>query len=311
MSWQESAPFTPILLLTKIKLMIDLHVHSRFSDGAFTPSELVEYALTHDISAFALTDHDTVDGLEEAIVRAKELSGQICEKNPAGNTVEVVPGIELSTEYEGRDIHIVGLFIDYKSPAFQTRLSDFTASRDNRNEKMCTLLRAHGVEITYARLKTAFPDAVITRAHYARFLLENGFVRSMNEAFDRYVGDHAPCFVPREKITPVQAVDFILSAGGVPVLAHPVLYGLSRMRLERLTASLADAGLVALEALYASYTNADTQEMQTLARRYGLLISGGSDFHGSNKPGLSFGTGYGQLYLHESILEDLRKKAAI
>lgn len=286
--------------------MVDLHVHSNCSDGSFTPKELVEYALYHDISAFALTDHDTVAGLDEAITCARELSGNICEKNPEGKTVEVVPGIEFSTEYEGRDIHIVGLFIDYKNEVFKKHITDFISSRENRNEKMCTLLREHGVDVTYAQLKSAFPGAVITRAHYARFLLEKGYVKSMNEAFDRYVGDHAPCFIPREKVTPIQAVELILSAGGVPVLAHPVLYGMSSARLEKLVSGLADAGLVALEAIYATYTNSDTMEMQTLARRYGLLPSGGSDFHGSNKPGLSFGTGYGSLYLHESILEALR-----
>lgn len=289
--------------------MIDLHVHSNCSDGSFTPRELVEYAVNHDISAFALTDHDTVAGLDEAIACARELSGNVCEKNPEGKTVEVVPGIEFSTEYEGRDIHIVGLFIDYKSEAFTTHLADFVASRDTRNEKMCALLREHGIDVTYEQLQALFPDAVITRAHYARFLLENGYVKSMNEAFDRYIGDHAPCYLPREKITPAQAVDLILSAGGVPVLAHPVLYGMGSARLEKLVSVLADAGLVALEAIYSTYTNADTQEMQTLARRYGLLISGGSDFHGSNKPGLSFGTGYGSLYLHESILEAIRNAA--
>ncbi|MBO5165499.1 MAG: PHP domain-containing protein [Lachnospiraceae bacterium] len=289
--------------------MIDLHVHSNCSDGSFTPKELVEYALNHDITAFALTDHDTVAGLDEAIACARELSGKVCEQNPEGKTVEVVPGIEFSTEYEGRDIHVVGLFIDYKSEVFRKHISDFVASRENRNEKMCALLREHGVDITYEQLKAAFPGAVITRAHYARFLLENGYVKSMNEAFDRYVGDHAPCFIPREKVTPLQAVDLILAAGGVPVLAHPVLYGMSSARLEKLVSVLTDAGLVALEAIYSSYTNADMQEMQTLARRYDLLISGGSDFHGSNKPGLSFGTGYGSLYLHESILEALRNAA--
>ena len=289
--------------------MVDLHVHSNCSDGSFTPRELVEYALNHDISAFALTDHDTVAGLDEAIIYARELSGKVCEQNPEGKTVEVVPGIEFSTEYEGRDIHIVGLFIDYKSEVFKKHITDFVTSRENRNEKMCALLKEHGVDVTYAQLKSAFPGAVITRAHYARFLLEKGYVKSMNEAFDRYVGDHAPCFIPREKVTPIQAVELILSAGGVPVLAHPVLYGMGRAKLEKLVGILADAGLVALEAIYATYTNADTMEMQTLARRYGLLPSGGSDFHGSNKPGLSFGTGYGSLYLHESILEALRNAA--
>lgn len=286
--------------------MVDLHVHSTCSDGSFTPKELVEYALTHNISAFALTDHDTVDGLDEAIFCAKELSGKVCEKNPDGNTVEVVPGIEFSTEYEGKDIHIVGLFIDYQSETFRKQIADFVHSRDIRNEKMCALLQEHGIEIDYEELLGKFPDSVITRAHYGRYLLEKGYVNSISEAFDRYLGDHAPCFVPREKVTPIQAVSLIRAVGGVPVLAHPILYRMSDLRLETLVAKLKDVGLRAIEALYAGYSPAETRKMHGLAKKYDLLISGGSDFHGTNKPGLFFGTGYGKLYIHEDILEKLR-----
>ena len=128
----------------------------------------------------------------------------------------------------------------------------------------------------------------------------------MTEAFDRYLGDHASCFVPREKVTPEQAISLILSVGGVPVLAHPTLYRMGKERLELLVSRLKEAGLLALEGIYSSYSPAETREMQALAKKYDLLISGGSDFHGSNKPGLSFGTGYGKLYLHEDILCKLR-----
>lgn len=286
--------------------MIDLHVHSTCSDGSFTPKELVEYALTHDISAFALTDHDTVDGLDDAISHAATLSGKVCEKNPDGKSLEVVPGIEFSTEYEGKDVHIVGLFIDYKSEIFQRHITEFVRSRDTRNEKMCTLLQEHGIDITYEKLQQIFPGAVITRAHYGRYLLENGYVKSISEAFDRYVGDHAPCFIPREKVTPEGAVSLIRAVGGIPVLAHPVLYRMSDTRLETLVAKLKDTGLLAIEAIYSTYTPAETRKMHGLAKKYDLAVSGGSDFHGTNKPGLSFGTGYGKLYIHEDILENLR-----
>ena len=286
--------------------MIDLHVHSTCSDGTFTPSELVEYALLHNITAFALTDHDTVSGLDEAIAHAKELSGRRCEKNPEGALLEVVPGIEFSTEYEGRDIHIVGLFLDYHQKHFTDQLDAFVSSRTERNKKMCALFGTHGIDISYEALLAEFPDAVITRAHYAKYLLEHGYVTSMTEAFDRYLGDHASCFVPREKVTPEQAISLILSVGGVPVLAHPTLYRMGKERLELLVSRLKEAGLIALEGIYSSYTPAETREMQALAKKYDLLISGGSDFHGTNKPGLSFGTGYGKLYLHEDILCRLR-----
>lgn len=286
--------------------MIDLHVHSTCSDGTFTPGRLVEYALLHNITAFALTDHDTVSGLDEAIAHAEELSGKCCEKNPEGALLEVVPGIEFSTEYEGRDIHIVGLFLDYHQKHFTDQLDAFVSSRTERNKKMCALFGTHGIDISYETLLAEFPDAVITRAHYAKYLLEHGYVTSMTEAFDHYLGDHASCFVPREKVTPEQAISLILSVGGVPVLAHPTLYRMGKERLELLVSRLKEAGLIALEGIYSSYTPAETREMQALAKKYDLLISGGSDFHGANKPRLSFGTGYGKLYLHEDILCRLR-----
>lgn len=286
--------------------MVDLHVHSSYSDGSFSPKELVEYALNHNISAFALTDHDTVSGLDEATSHAEMLSGKVCAANPAGNTIEVISGIEFSTEYEGRDIHIVGLFIDYKSEQFQNYITSFVESREIRNEKMCRLLKERGIDITYDKLKETFPDAVITRAHYARFLTDNGYTGSMKEAFERYVGDYAPCFVPREKVTPAQAVRLIREASGIPVLAHPTLYRMNSARLEQLVRELKAAGLLAIEGIYATYTPAETREIHAIAVKYGLAVSGGSDFHGTNKPGLQFGTGYGRLYIHEEVLEKLR-----
>lgn len=290
--------------------MVDLHVHSNRSDGSFSPRELVDYAIEKGLSAFALTDHDTVDGLEEAIAYAAKLRQEYVNslRNHANcicPVPEVIPGIEFSTEYQGRDVHIVGLYIDYKNAEFVAQLKDFVDSRDVRNEKMCGLLQEHGVDITYAQLLTEFPDAVITRAHYAKFLLNHGYVKSMNEAFDRYVGDHAPCFLPREKVTPVQAVKLVLEAGGVPILAHPILYRMSDARLEALVAELKKVGLMGIEAIYSTYNSGEERQIRSLAAKYRLLISGGSDFHGTNKPGLDLGVGYGSLYVHDSVLADI------
>lgn len=286
--------------------MVDLHVHSTCSDGTFTPTELVEYALTHRISAFALTDHDTTAGLSEAISYAEALSGTVSEKNPEGASVEVIPGIELSSEYNGKDIHIVGLFIDENSKAFKEHVASFLASRETRNHKMCEKLAEYGFDVSYEDLLAYFPDSVITRAHYAKYMMEKGYVKSLKEAFERYLGDHAPCFVPREKISPEQAVSLILSAGGIPVLAHPTLYHMGDEALETLVARLKDAGLLAIEGIYSTYTPSDTRKIQSIAKKFGLAISGGSDFHGENKPGLSFGTGYGRLYIHEDVLASLK-----
>ncbi|MBO5338032.1 MAG: Cof-type HAD-IIB family hydrolase [Lachnospiraceae bacterium] len=276
--------------------MIDLHVHSNRSDGTYSPKELVDYAIKKGLTAFALTDHDTVEGLEEALAYAKNLP----------NAPEVIPGIEFSTEYEGRDIHIVGLAIDYKTPEFAAHLQHFVDSRITRNQKMCALLQEAGIDITYEKLLEEFPDAVITRAHYARYLFNHGYIKSMPEAFERYVGDHCPYFVPREKVTPVQAVELILKAGGIPILAHPVLYRMSDSRLEKLVAELKEAGLIGIEAVYSTYNAGEEKQMRALASKYHLLISGGSDFHGSNKPDIDLGVGRGKLFIHEEIWKKLK-----
>ena len=315
---------------------IDLHVHSTCSDGTYSPTQLVDYAVQKGLAAFALTDHDSVDGLEEAIqyaarLRTQQISGKSCmtdSKELTGNVhgvtetegltgkspdviapviPEVIPGIELSTEYQGRDIHIVGLYIDYHSQLFLKKLQEFVDSRVKRNQKMCALLRQSGIHITYDELLASYPDSVITRAHYAAYLLEKGYVKSRQEAFDRYVGDHAPCYIPREKITPAQAVHLILDAHGAPVLAHPIQYNMSRVQLEALVQELKEEGLMGIEAVYSTYTAADERRIRTLAAKYGLFISGGSDFHGANKPGLDLGTGYGKLYVPLELLQNIRK----
>ena len=284
--------------------MIDLHVHSSCSDGTLSPRELVDYAIEKKLSAFALTDHDTVDGLDEAMQYAADLSSE------QGN-IEVIPGIEFSTEYQGADIHVVGLYIDYRSEVFRNKLEEFVDSRTARNRKMCSLLTQAGVPVTYEELQAAYPDAVITRAHYAGYMLEKGYVKSRQEAFDRYVGDHAPCYIPREKITPAQAVQLILEAGGAPVLAHPILYHMSDDRLDTLVCRLKETGLMGIEAVYSTYTSVDERSIRSLASKYGLFISGGSDFHGANKPGLDLGTGYGKLYVPENLLVDIKKTLGI
>lgn len=275
--------------------MIDLHVHSAYSDGSMTPKELVDYAVEKGLRAMALTDHDTVDGIDEILEYAKD------------KPLTVIPGIEYSTEYHGRDVHIVGLFIDYKAPVFLDYLARFKQSRTDRNHKLCANLRGAGIDITYEALLHAFPNAVITRAHYAKFLLDKGYVKSRTEAFERYLGDHTPYFVHREKITPEEVIEVTRRAGGIPVLAHPTLYRLGKKELESLIKRLKAAGLVAMETYYSTYTPSEEKKMKALAKRYGLLESGGSDFHGDNKPGLDLGTGYGRLYIHEEVLDKMKK----
>lgn len=288
---------------------VDLHVHSNKSDGTLTPSQLVDYAREKGLSAFALTDHDTVDGLREAMEYADNLRQREAAENAGSRfpVPEVIPGIEFSTEYNGRDIHIVGLYIHYENPVFQKYLQQFIDSRTMRNIKMCNLLKEAGFDISYEKLQEEFPDAVITRAHYARYLLNHGYIKSMKEAFERYVGDRCPYFVPREKVTPAQAVKLILAADGVPILAHPILYHMSDAKLETLVTELKEEGLMGIEAIYSTYTAGEERQIRFLAQKYHLLISGGSDFHGANKPGLDLGCGYGKLNVPASVPDNIKR----
>lgn len=279
---------------------VDLHTHSTKSDGSYTPTELIDYAVEKKLAAIALTDHDTTAGLDEAILHAASLSSQ------GKPSVEVIPGIEFSTEYQQKDIHIVGLFLSYKAAAFQTRLQTFVDSRILRNQKMCSNLAAAGIDISYEKLLAAFPGSVITRGHYASYLLEHGYVKSRADAFSQYLGDHTRYFVPREKVSPEEAIRLILEVGGVPILAHPLLYHMGKEALEQLVRLLKDAGLAGLEAVYSTYKPSDQRDMLRLAEKYDLLPSGGSDFHGKNKPGLDLATGYGSLYVPEELLDRIR-----
>ncbi len=279
-----------------MKNRIDLHVHSTASDGTLTPTQLVELATKYKLKAFALTDHDTTAGIDEALKAAAELNPQL----------EVIPGVELSTHAEGRDIHIVGLDIDKDSPAFQKHLKDFRNSREVRNKKMIQKLQEVHIDISDEVLLDMFGDTVITRAHIAKYLHQKGYVRNIWEAFPRYIGDGAPCFVPRGKIAPRDAIRMIQEANGVAVLAHPLRYEFTSSELEDFVSKLAGEELDAIEAIYSMNGPGDEQDMKLLAKRYDLKLSGGSDFHGMTKPNIRLGFGRGNIDIPYAIWRELR-----
>lgn len=275
--------------------LIDLHVHSNASDGTLSPSQVVDLASRQGLRAMALTDHDTLDGLEEALEAGKQYG------------IEVICGIEFSTSYQGRDVHIVGLDLNPDDVRFQEALKEFQLSRDRRNLAIIKRLQEHGVSISRDAMMENFPDCVWTRAHFARYLMEHGYVSSIKEAFPRYIGDRAPCFVPREKVTPYQAIRLIQDNGGIAVLAHPMLYGLGLEQLRLLFSRLRDAGLDAVEVFYSTNSQEEERLSRQLARDFNLKLSGGSDFHGSNKPDIQLGCGKGKLKIPYTVLENLRK----
>ena len=277
---------------------IDLHTHSKCSDGTYSIKELMDYAHEKNLAAIALTDHDTVDGLDEA-------SSYVKENYP---DMEFVPGIEFSTVEEGKDVHIVGLYIDHHNEEFKKKLGQFIDSRTVRNKKMCRKLSEEaGIPISYEELTGSFPGAVLTRAHYAKFMVDRGYAKSRNEVFDKYIGDNCPYYVERDKISPEEAISYVLEAGGVPVLAHPILYHLSDRKLDALVARLKNAGLKGIEAIYSTYSPSEERQIKELAAKYDLLISGGSDFHGANKPKIDLGIGMGKLFVPEDLLIPIKK----
>lgn len=276
--------------------MIDLHTHSTESDGTLTPQELMLLASQTGLSAIALTDHDTISGLAKARPIARKLN------------LELIPGIEFSTDYNGTEVHILGFFIPEDDPDFIWQLQIFLDSRKQRNEKMAVLLQKEGFDITIDALVQEYPESVITRAHFARYLVEHGFVRDRETVFRKYLGDNCRCYVPREKITPFEAVRLICSHGGLAFFAHPVLCHMNHDRLRYFIRDLKDAGLTGLEAIYSSNTPKDERNMKKFAAEFDLLISGGSDFHGANKPSIRLGTGKGNLHIPEALLTAMKQR---
>lgn len=274
--------------------IIDLHTHTTESDGSFTPEELITEAKRVGLSAIAITDHDTIAGIKKAHATANN------------SDIELIPGIELSTDYNGKEVHIVGLYIDIENEYFLSKLDEFKKCRNNRNELIVANLQKEGFDITMEALTAENPDCVITRANIARFLYEHGMIPSIQTAFEKYIGDHCKCFVNRFKITPMDAVKLIKEAGGTAILAHPLLYHLSDSTLQTLVEELKDAGLDGIEAIYCTYTPAEERQMKQFAMANGLLISGGSDFHGTTKPKLNLGTGYGKLHIPYEVLENIK-----
>lgn len=274
---------------------VDLHTHSTESDGTLTPQELMKHAKESGLSAIALTDHDTIQGLAKARPVAETLG------------LELVPGVELSTDYVGMEVHILGYYIDETNPAFLAKLKEFVDGRDRRNEKMTVLLQKEGFDIAMEKLYSEYPDSVITRAHFARYLVEHGFVKNRETVFNTYLGNTCRCYVPREKLTPFEAIKLIRMGGGLAFFAHPVLCHMNDDRLRTFIKELKGAGLSGMEAIYSMNSPQDETKMLDFAHEFDLLVSGGSDFHGDNKPYIRLGAGKGNLSIPYKILSRIKE----
>ena len=279
--------------------LIDLHVHSSVSDGTLTPREVTALALSTGLSAYALTDHDSVGGLKEAMQAAE------------GSPLLVVPGTELSSIYEGTEIHILGLFLDPEAAELTNALKELREARARRNEEMISRFQKDGFKLSLSDLYDQNANPVVTRAHFARALLEKGYVSSIDQAFRLYLDQGKKYFLPKETISPQESIRLILSAGGFPALAHPIQYKLGWKKTEDMMRNLKEMGLMGAEVYYSSHTSYDSSILREICRRYDLLPTGGSDFHGSNKPDIRLGSGRGGLRVSELLLFDIMKRLGL
>jgi predicted metal-dependent phosphoesterase TrpH len=277
---------------------VDLHVHSNASDGTLSPKCVVELAVKSNLNAIALTDHDTVDGVNEAIQAAKEAAIN-------GHPIRVIPGTELSVAYKNKDIHILGLFVDPNNQTFKDELLKACLKRDERNEKMAQNLIHAGIDISISKMRKIEGNAVLTRAHFAKFLTEHGYTKSIKDAFDKYLNDESPYYVKREYLTPEMGINLIHEAGGLAILAHPLLYKYTLTEVEELVQHLCQFNLDGIEVIHSSNTGFDEGHLRRIGNKFGLSFSGGSDFHGENKPNIKLGIGFGNLKIPHSMLEIL------
>jgi predicted metal-dependent phosphoesterase TrpH len=271
---------------------IDLHLHTTASDGTFSPTQIVKVALELKLKAIAITDHDTIDGIVEAFEAA--------ENEP----IEVIPGIEFSTEIDDVSIHIVGLNVDFHNTNLLKLTHEIQNAREIRAKKIIEKLNSLdiGPKITFADVKNV-AIGFIGRPHIAEVMIEKGIVQNLEEAFVKYLNRGEPAYIPRYKLTPVDAVSFLNKIGAIPILAHP-LHISEKIELEGLIQELKKAGLVGLEIYYPAHSQEDIEKLQVLAKKYDLVESGGSDCHGK----LNEGPTIGSLNIPYSILEKIKER---
>jgi 3',5'-nucleoside bisphosphate phosphatase len=279
---------------------VDLHCHTTASDGALTPVDLVLRSAGLGLKVIAITDHDATSGVEEALAAGAQTG------------VEVIPGVEINTDVPGSEVHILGYFVDHTNPVLSDTLLGLREGRVWRARRMAELLSKMGAPVGFERILELAGEGTVCRPHVAQALVEAGHVATYEEAFARYIGRNGPAYVERVKLTPSEACGLIRDAGGLPVLAHPVYFDRagtlkSPFDLGRGLAELKASGLLGIEAYYPGYDAITIEYLLSHARRHGLLVTGGTDFHGirSNEPDL------GGVYVPLRVVGRLREAWAV
>lgn len=274
--------------------MIDLHVHSIYSDGCDTPAELVKLALSSGVKALALTDHDTTDGVEDFILACKEAS------------LPGIVGVELSAHVSSGTLHILGLGFNPSDKPLMDALVRIRNSREERNHRILAKLNELGVPLTWEEVQGFAGDDVIGRPHFAQAIVARGLAASVAEVFERFLQKGAPAYADRLRLAPVECVELIRNAGGIPVVAHPLTWEYDTTVLERSLAELQEAGLLGLEAYHSSHDSGDVVELLRIAAKRGLLVTGGTDYHGfAVKPDVRLGFGNGSTPAPDNLLQSL------
>ncbi len=277
-------------------MKIDLHSHTTCSDGTLTPKELMFYAKEKGLDAIALSDHDCIRGLKEARTYANELG------------IHLINAIEFAGFYIDRELHILGLFVDVNNENFVKTVDGIEQGRLDRNVEMCRRFSELNIPMTIDDLNGGNPYKVVTRSHFAEYLVDNGFMPDKESSFKKYLLDGCNTYLPREYYNTKEIIDIIHSAGGIAILAHPTLYRFSKLEIETAIATLKQEGLDGVEGYYSTYTRQEQEYVLSLANKYDLVVTGGSDYHGDTKPGLDLKDGYGSLAIPENLLDIILEK---
>lgn len=275
------------------KRTVDFHTHSTCSDGTLTPTELVRHAKRAGLSAFALTDHDSVDGIKEAKEEAEKTG------------IEFIPGIEFSAA-ENTETHIIGLFIDPQNEALLKTIAKLKGSRKRRMEEICFKLRGLGMDITHDEALEIAGGSFVGRAHIAKLMVEKGYCKTIKECFEKYIGLGKPAYAEKNELSATEAVEAIRAAGGLAFLAHLNQTGYDSEQLEQLLLKLKSAGLNGIEGYYPEYTAEQISDYRQLADKLSLCFSGGSDYHAAMKPHIEIGVGTGDLSIPYFVLQNMK-----
>lgn len=265
----------------------DLHLHTTASDGRLTPRELVQQAAKLNLDVIAVTDHDTVEGIPPALEAAKSFP-----------QLMVIPGVEINTDVPKGEVHILGYFINYLDPKLRRNLEELRTSRYERGKKMVAKLSEMGINVEWERVMELAGGGSVGRPHIAQAMLERGYVSSLREAFDNYIGRNGPAYIERKKLTPLDAVRLVVESDGLPVLAHPADID----PLEPFLLQLKKAGIVGIEIYYNGYSTRTIAQLKSLAKKHALISSGGSDYHGLDT---SIGADIGSIHLPQDSVQQL------